>query len=149
MDLLKAKEKGPLQQPQPDDRVELIWTSSKFSINRFVHWHLDSWTWIFNNYFQIQVFLDFRGFDFSNFRFNAGLSYFPPLKSILLSNLDLRGFRFLRFLCVPHINSVNQGMPLWIFLHSYTTALWLAEFSHFDYFLIALNTFFSIFIILP
>ena len=32
---------------------------------------------------------------------------------VLLSNQDLRGFRLPRFFMCPHINSVNQGMPVY------------------------------------
>ena len=56
---------------------------------------------------ELQAFLHFRGFDFRNFRFNAvyiSILFSSPL--VLLSNLDLRGFR------CPHINSVNRGMPV-------------------------------------
>ena len=46
-----------------------------------------------------KTFLDFRGFDFCNFRFSAiynSILFSSPL--VLLSNLDLRGFCFLGFL---------------------------------------------------
>ena len=59
----------------------------------------------------IQAFLNFRGFDFLDFRFNAvynSILFSSPL--VLLSNLNLR-FCFRFFLC-PHINSVNRGMPV-------------------------------------
>ena len=63
--------------------------------------------------YQVQAFLDFRGFDFRDFRFNAiynGILFSSPLRPlVLLSNLELRGFRFPRFFMCPHINSVNQG----------------------------------------
>ena len=51
----------------------------------------------------IQEFLDFRCFDFCNFRFNAVYNSFlfsSPL--VLLSNLDLRGFCFRIFFVSPH-----------------------------------------------
>jgi hypothetical protein len=52
----------------------------------------------------IQAFLDFRGFDFRNFLFNAAYNsilFSSPL--VLLSNLDLCGFCFRGFLFVsPH-----------------------------------------------
>ena len=72
----------------------------------------------------LQAFLDFRSFDFSNFWFSAvynSILFSSPL--VLLSNLDLGGFLELVdtnpmvfatavfFMC-PHINSVNQGMPV-------------------------------------
>ena len=61
----------------------------------------------------IQVFLDFRAFDFCNFRFNGvynSILFFSPL--VLLSNFDLHSFPFCIFLMCPHINSVNQGIPV-------------------------------------
>ena len=52
----------------------------------------------------VQAFLDFRGFDFRDFRFTAvynSILFSSPL--VLLSNLDLRGFCFRGFLFVsPH-----------------------------------------------
>ena len=52
----------------------------------------------------VQAFLDFHGFDFRNFQFNAfynSILFSSPL--VLLSNLDLRGFSFPRFFYVsPH-----------------------------------------------
>ena len=62
----------------------------------------------------LQAFLDFHGFDFRGFRFTVvykSILFSSPL--VLPSNLDLRGFCFRVFfnLC-PHINSVNQGMPV-------------------------------------
>ena len=70
----------------------------------------------------IQAFLDFLGFDFCDFRFTAvynSILFSSPL--VLLSKLDLRGFYAFAvlFLC-PHINSVNQGMPV-----TTTQAKWL------------------------
>ena len=62
---------------------------------------------------QLQAFLDFRSFDFRNFRFNEvynSIIFSSPL--VLLSNLDLRGYRFPCFFMCPHINSVNRGMPV-------------------------------------
>jgi hypothetical protein len=57
----------------------------------------------------VQAFLDFRAFDFRNFRFttvyNSILFSYP-------SYLDLRGFFFRNFFVSPHINSGNQGMPV-------------------------------------
>ena len=56
-----------------------------------------------------------RFFDFCNFQFNEvyNLILFSyPL--VLLSNLNLRGFRYLCFFMCPHIKSVNQGMPVLI-----------------------------------
>ena len=54
-------------------------------------------------YFVIQAFLDFRGFDFCNFQFNAvydSILFSSPL--VLLSNLNLCDICFQRFfLCVP------------------------------------------------
>ena len=59
---------------------------------------MDKNSWI------VQAFLDFRGFDFRDFQFNAvynSILFSSPL--VLLSNLDLRGFCFPVFLCVsPH-----------------------------------------------
>ena len=64
--------------------------------------------------FKVQAFLDFRGFEFLDFRFNTvynSILFSSPL--VLLSNLDFRGFRFPRFFHVsPDINSVNRGMPV-------------------------------------
>ena len=52
----------------------------------------------------LQAFLNFRGFAFRDFRFNAvynSILFFSPL--VLLSNLDFRGFCFGVFFCVsPH-----------------------------------------------
>ena len=64
--------------------------------------------------FSLQVFLDFRGFDFRNFRFNAvynSILFSSPL--VLLGNLDLRSFCLPCFFMCPHINSVNRGMPVY------------------------------------
>ena len=61
----------------------------------------------------IQAFLDFHGFNFRDFQFNAvynSILFSSPL--VLLSNLDLRGFRFPPFFLCPHINGVNRGMPV-------------------------------------
>ena len=61
----------------------------------------------------VQAFLDFRSFNFRDFQFNAvynSIIFSFPL--VLLSNLDLRGFRFPRFFMCPHINSINRGMPV-------------------------------------
>ena len=66
---------------------------------------------------QIQAFLDFCGFDFRNFRFNEvynSILFSSPL--VLLSNLDLHGFWFPWFFICPHINSVNQGIPVHLFV---------------------------------
>ena len=53
---------------------------------------------------ELQAFLDFRGLDFRDFRFNAVYNYIlfsSPL--VLLSNLDFPGFHFPRFFYVsPH-----------------------------------------------
>ena len=55
----------------------------------------------------IQAFLNFRGFDFRDFRFNAvynSILFASPL--VLISNLKFRGFCFLRFyLCVPTLTA--------------------------------------------
>ena len=59
------------------------------------------------------AFLDFRVFNFRNFWFYAvynSILFSSPL--VLLSNLDLRGFRFPLFFMCPHINGVNRGMPV-------------------------------------
>ena len=48
----------------------------------------------------LQAFLDFRGFDLLRFIF------------LPFSNLDLRGFCFCGFFVYPHINIVNQGIPV-------------------------------------
>ena len=52
----------------------------------------------------VQAFLDFRGFDFHDFQFNAvcnSILFSSPL--VLLNNLDLCGFRFPQFFYVsPH-----------------------------------------------
>ena len=53
----------------------------------------------------VQAFLNFRGFNFRDFRFTAVYNFIlfsSPL--VLLSNLDLRVFRHIFFTC-PHINS--------------------------------------------
>ena len=61
----------------------------------------------------LQAFLDFRGFDFRNFQFNVvDNSILFSIPVVLLSNLNLGGFRFPRFFMCPHINPVNQGMPV-------------------------------------
>ena len=52
-------------------------------------------------HFILQAFLDFCGFDFRDFRFNAvcnSIIFSSPL--VLLCNLDLRGFCFLHFFYV-------------------------------------------------
>ena len=52
--------------------------------------------------YYVQAFLDFRGFDFRNFRFNTvynSILFSFPL--VPLNNLDLCGFCFRVFLCVP------------------------------------------------
>jgi len=54
----------------------------------------------------VQASLDFRGFDFCDFGLNAVYNsnlFSSPL--VLLSNLDLRGFHFLCFLCVPTLTA--------------------------------------------
>ena len=62
---------------------------------------------------QAEVFLDFRGFDFWDFRFNVvDNSILFSSSLVLLINLDLRGFCFRIFFMCPHINSVNRGMPV-------------------------------------
>ena len=51
----------------------------------------------------VQAFLDFRSFNFRDFQFNAvynSIIFSFPL--VLLSNLDLRGFRFPRFYVSPY-----------------------------------------------
>ena len=63
----------------------------------------------------VQAFLNFHGFDFWDFRFNAvynSVLFSSPL--VLLSNLDLHNFCIGFFLC-PHIDSVNRGMPVFTF----------------------------------
>ena len=70
---------------------------------------------------QLQAFLNFRSFDFRNFRFNAvynAILFSSPL--VLVSNLDLRGFCFRVFFMYPHINSVNRGMPVLYIDHGLT-----------------------------
>ena len=62
----------------------------------------------------VQAFLDFRGFNFRDFQFKAvynSILFSSPL--VLLSNLDLCCFCFPCFFMCPHINSVNQGMPVY------------------------------------
>ena len=73
----------------------------------------------------IQAFLDFRGFDFRDFQFNAAyisILFSSPL--VLLSNIDLRGFCFRVFCVCPHINSVNREMPALNFIDIFTRYLW-------------------------
>ena len=61
----------------------------------------------------IKEFLDFRDYDIYNFQFTAVYnSILFSSTLVLLSNLDLRGFWFCVFCVCPHINSVNQGMPV-------------------------------------
>ena len=58
----------------------------------------------------LQAFLDFRSFEIHDFLFAAvynSIIFSSPL--VLLSDLDLQGFCFFLY---PHINSVNQGMPV-------------------------------------
>ena len=62
---------------------------------------------------RVQAFLDFRGFgfDFDDFRFKA------VYNSILFSSSSVLPPRLTRFLLplffkCPHINSVNEGMPV-------------------------------------
>ena len=65
----------------------------------------------------LQAFLDFRGFDFHDFRFTTvynSILFSSPL--VILSNLDLHGFYLPQFFMCPHINSVNPGMPLHIYI---------------------------------
>ena len=61
----------------------------------------------------LPVTLDFRNFDFRDFRFTAVYNsiLFSSLL-VLLSNLDFRGLCLLGFILCPHINSVNRGMPV-------------------------------------
>ena len=59
----------------------------------------------------VQAFLDFRGFNFHNFRFNAVYNSILFSSPVVLSNLELRCFYFRVFLS-PHINSVYRGMPV-------------------------------------
>ena len=67
-------------------------------------------SWICKVQLTIPAFLDFRGFNLHNFWFYNSILFSSPL--VLISNLDLHGFLFLRFFLCPHINSVNQGMPV-------------------------------------
>ena len=56
--------------------------------------------------FQVQAFLYFHGFDFRDFRFTAvynSILFSSPF--VLLSNLDLHGFFFCVFLCVPTLTA--------------------------------------------
>ena len=64
--------------------------------------------------FSIQTFLDFCSFDFRNFWFNAVYNFtIYSFRLVPLSTLKLGGFHFLwGFFMCPHINSVNQGMPV-------------------------------------
>ena len=65
------------------------------------------------NHFIKMTFLDFHGFDFRNFRFNAvynSILFFTPL--VILSNIGYMVFASTGFLWCPHINSVNRGMPV-------------------------------------
>ena len=65
----------------------------------------------------VQAFLNFLSFDFGDFQFNKVYNsiLFSSLL-VLLSNLDLRGFRFPQFFMGPHINSVNRGMPVFNYI---------------------------------
>ena len=74
-----------------------LWKYSSLQLELFFTFHL----FYENSNFQAQAFLDFRGFDFRNFLFNAvynSILFFSPL--VLLCNLDLCGFCFCIFLCV-------------------------------------------------
>ena len=79
-----------------------LWKYSSLQLELFFTFHL----FYENSNFQAQAFLDFRGFDFRgfdfrNFLFNAvynSILFFSPL--VLLSNLDLRSFRFPQFFYV-------------------------------------------------
>ena len=59
----------------------------------------------------VQAFLDFRGFDFRNFRFNEvynSILFSSPL--VLLSNLYIRGFCFRGlFFVSPHYQRKSRN----------------------------------------
>ena len=61
----------------------------------------------------VQAFLNFHGFDIHDFQFTAiynSILFFSPL--VLLSKLDLQGFRFPHLFMCPLNNSVNRGIPV-------------------------------------
>ena len=64
-----------------------------------------------------QAFRGFRGFDFRNFQFTTVYnSILFSSHLVLLSNLDLSSFCLrVSFMC-PHINSVNRGMPVYLYM---------------------------------
>ena len=65
-------------------------------------------------------FLTFRSFEFRNFWFTMVYNILFSSPLVLLSNLNLPGFCFRVFLCVPHINNVNRGMPVqWLCFGDY------------------------------
>ena len=81
-----------------------FWNMSKsFGITKMKFQSINYEFWSFG-LFWVQAFLNFRGFDFRNFRFTAvynSILFSSPL--VLLSNLDLRGFCFPLFFYVsPH-----------------------------------------------
>ena len=67
--------------------------------NRRDHATLSKWgQGLYDVALELQAFLDFHGFDFRDFQFNAdynSILFSSPL--VLLSNLDLRCFCFLGF----------------------------------------------------
>ena len=92
-------------------------TIKKFTRNIISTEKLHKWLQLQFFKYYLQAFLDFCGFDFTDFRFNVvynSIQLSSPL--VLLSNRDLRCFRFPRFFYVSHINSINRGMPVFVFI---------------------------------
>ena len=69
--------------------------------------------------------MNFPVFDIRNFRFTAvydSILFSSPL--VQLSNHDFRGFASAVFLLYPHINSLNQEMPVF---DSFLAAGWSGQ----------------------
>jgi hypothetical protein len=90
-------------------------THSNISRTCFIH-SISEWNsqLHINVHCEIQAFLDFRGFDFHDFRFNAvynSILFSSPLVLLLVTSI-YAGFAFAVLFFCPQINSVNQGMPV-------------------------------------
>ena len=64
----------------------------------------------------VQTFLDFHSFDFCNFQFTAvhnSILFSSPL--VLLKVISIYAVFASAFFLCPHINNINQGMPVFIY----------------------------------
>ena len=81
----------------------------------------------FSSSVRVQAILDFRSFDFRNFRFKAvynSILFSSPL--VRKATLIYTVFAFYGLFVCPHINSVNRKMP------AVSNVLWLGHLLLFD-----------------